>query len=106
MVPGKLLRSHALAIASQHAANAAGYVADARTYSEDALGYAADAAKAASAAAASLARTIDYDQRLFLGLGGEPLTRLAAGAVGTTRQVPTAGSLLDGRTCPPGPSER
>ncbi|MCX4575589.1 RICIN domain-containing protein [Streptomyces sp. NBC_01571] len=47
--------------AYQHAANAAGYASDARTYAKDALGYAADAAKAASAAAASLARTIDYD---------------------------------------------
>lgn len=47
--------------AYQHAANAAGYAADARTYAKDALGYAAGAAKAASAAAVSLARTIDYD---------------------------------------------
>ncbi|MBX7551193.1 RICIN domain-containing protein [Streptomyces sp. tea 10] len=49
--------------AYQHAANAAQYAADARTYSKEALGYAADAAKAASAAASSLARTIDYDQQ-------------------------------------------
>ncbi|MCX4411160.1 ricin-type beta-trefoil lectin domain protein [Streptomyces sp. NBC_01764] len=49
--------------AYQHAANAAQYAADARTYSKDALGYAADAAKAASAAASSLARTVDYDNQ-------------------------------------------
>ncbi|MFF4018365.1 RICIN domain-containing protein [Streptomyces sp. NPDC001843] len=49
--------------AYQHAANAAQYAADARGYSKEALGYAADAAKAASAAAASLARTVDYDQQ-------------------------------------------
>ncbi|WP_434096667.1 RICIN domain-containing protein [Streptomyces mirabilis] len=49
--------------AYQHAANAAGYAADARTYAKDALGYAADAAKAASAAASSLARTVDYDKQ-------------------------------------------
>ncbi|MEW2133422.1 RICIN domain-containing protein [Streptomyces sp. NPDC005435] len=49
--------------AYQHAANAAQYAADARGYAKDALGYAADAAKAAAAAAASLSRTIDYDEQ-------------------------------------------
>ncbi|MER5603712.1 virulence factor, partial [Streptomyces sp. NPDC002265] len=49
--------------AYQHAADAARYAADARTYSKEALGYAADAAKAASAASASLARTVDYDNQ-------------------------------------------
>ncbi|MFQ6148685.1 RICIN domain-containing protein [Streptomyces seoulensis] len=49
--------------AYQHAANATTYAADARTYANEALAYAADAAEAASKAAASLTRTVAYDNQ-------------------------------------------
>ncbi|MFD8979461.1 RICIN domain-containing protein [Streptomyces sp. NPDC059564] len=49
--------------AYQHSANATGYAADARGYAKEALGYSAEAATTASLAAASLARTTEFDRQ-------------------------------------------